>query len=126
MTCRYRSLFHVRYWAYHSRCIAPEPQSWEKFVPAYLIVDNEITDAKAYDEYRRQVLPLIGRFGGRLLVRGGPIAHLEGSWRPQRLVIIEFPSMDALQAWYHSSEYAPMLALRQSASTGSVVVAQGL
>ena len=95
-------------------------------MPAHLIVDNEITDPKAYDEYRRQVVPLIGLFGGRFLVRGGPISRLEGEWKPGRLVIIEFPSMDALQAWYCSPDYAPMLALRQSASTGSVVVAEGV
>lgn len=95
-------------------------------MPAYLIVDNEITDPKVYDEYRRQAVPLLGRFGGRLLVRGGPLSHLEGDWKPKRLVIIEFPSMDALQAWYHSAEYAPMRALRRSASIGSVVVADGI
>lgn len=94
-------------------------------MPAYLIVDNEITEPENYDEYRRQVVPLISRFGGRLLVRGGPIAHLEGGWKPRRLVIIEFPSMAALQAWYQSPDYAPMRALRQSASNGSVVAAEG-
>ena len=95
-------------------------------MPAYLIVDNQITDPKAYDEYRRRVVPLLGRFGGRFLVRGGQISHLEGEWKPQRLVIVEFPSMDALQAWYRSPEYAPILELRKSASTGSVVVAAGV
>jgi uncharacterized protein (DUF1330 family) len=95
-------------------------------VSTYLIVDNEITDPKAYDEYRRQVAPLLGRFGGRFLVRGGAISHLEGDWKPRRLVIVEFPSFDALQAFYHSPEYAPMRALRQSASIGSVVVADGV
>ena len=60
-------------------------------MPAYLIVDNQITDPKAYDEYRRRVVPLLGRFGGRFLVRGGQISHLEGEWKPQRLVIVEFP-----------------------------------
>jgi uncharacterized protein (DUF1330 family) len=99
---------------------------WENIVPAYLIVDNEITDPKVYDEYRRQVVPLLARFAGRFLVRGGAISHLEGDWKPRRLVIIEFPTMDALQAFYHSPEYAPMRALRQSASTGSVVVAGGV
>lgn len=95
-------------------------------MPAYLIVANEITDPSTYDEYRRQAVPLLSRYGGRVLVRGGPISHLEGDWKPRRLVIIEFPSMDALQAWYHSPEYAPMRALRQAASTGSVVVADGV
>jgi uncharacterized protein (DUF1330 family) len=109
------------------RGLDPRPVNlWENIVSAYLIVDNEITDPNAYDEYRRQVAPLIDRFGGRFLVRGGPISHLEGDWKPGRLVIVEFPSMDALQSWYRSPEYASMLALRQSASTGSVVVAQGV
>jgi uncharacterized protein (DUF1330 family) len=95
-------------------------------VTAYLIVDNEITDPKAYDEYRRQVMPLVERFGGRFRVRGGAISPLEGDWKPRRLVIIEFPSMDALQAWYRSPEYAPMLSLRQTASRGSVVAVEGV
>lgn len=94
-------------------------------MPAYLIVDNEITDPNTYDEYRHQVVPLIKRFGGRFLLRGGPVLHLEGEWKPQRLVLVEFPSMEALQAFYHSPEYAPMRALRQTASTGSVVGADG-
>lgn len=92
----------------------------------YLIVENEITNPGAYDEYRRQVVPLLSRFGGRFLVRGGAISRLEGDWKPRRLVIVEFPSMDALQAFYHSTEYAPMRALRQSASTGNVIVAEGV
>ncbi len=95
-------------------------------MPAYLIVENQITDQKTYDEYRRQVVPLISRFGGRFLIRGGPILHVEGDWKPQRLVLIEFPSMEALQAWYNSPEYAPMRVLRQAASTGSIVAADGV
>ena len=93
---------------------------------AYLIVDNVITDPKAYDEYRRQAVPLVAQFGGRFLIRGGPISPLEGNWKPQRMVLIEFPSMEALQAWYDSPEYAPMRALRQAASIGSVVAAGGV
>jgi uncharacterized protein (DUF1330 family) len=98
----------------------------ESVVPAYLIVENQITDPSAYDEYRRQVVPLIGRFGGRFLIRGGPILHVEGDWKPERLVVIEFPSMEALQAWYDAPEYAPLRVLRQAASIGSVVAVAGV
>jgi len=94
-------------------------------VAAYFIVDNEITDPKIFDEYRRQAVPLAVKFGGRFLVRGGAILPMEGGWKPKRLVLIEFPSMDALQAWYQSAEYAPLLAMRQSASVGSAVAVQG-
>jgi len=93
---------------------------------AYLIVDVEVSDPAAYEEYRQQVAPLIGRFGGRFLVRGGEFSVLEGHWQPRRLVIVEFPDKEALQAWYGSAEYAPLLALRQQAAQTNLVAVQGV
>ena len=93
---------------------------------AYLIADVDVTDQDTYAEYRRQVLPLVTKHGGRFLVRGGAHETLEGQWRPQRLVIIEFPDMAALKSWYHSPEYAALIALRQDASQGSLVAVEGI
>jgi uncharacterized protein (DUF1330 family) len=94
-------------------------------MPAYLIADTHVTDQDTYDEYKRQVPPLIAKFGGRFLVRGGVHEVLEGTWQPERLVIIEFPDMVALKAWYNSPEYAPLLALRQPAATDHLVAVPG-
>jgi len=94
-------------------------------MPAYLIADTHITDQQTYDEYKRQVPPLVARFGGRFLVRGGPHEVLEGTWQPARLVVIEFPDMNTLKAWYNSPEYAPLLALRQPAATDHLVAVPG-
>ena len=94
-------------------------------MPAYVIADTHITDQKTYEEYKRRVAPLIAKFGGRFLVRGGKHTVLEGTWRPHRLVVIEFPTMDALDRWYHSPEYAPVLALRQPAATVQLVAVEG-
>ena len=87
--------------------------------------DTKITDQKTYDEYKRQVGPLIAKFGGRFLVRGGKHAVLEGSWQLDRLVVIEFPMMEAITSWYNSPEYAPLLALRQPAATDYLVAVDG-
>ena len=92
---------------------------------AYLIADVEIHDPDVYAEYRRQVLPLIQKHGGRFVVRGGAHEVLEGEWKPQRLVIIEFPDMAALKGWYRSPEYAKLIELRQGASRGSIVAVEG-
>ena len=92
---------------------------------AYLIADSHITDHQTYDEYKRQVAPIVAKFGGRFLVRGGPHVLLEGTWQPARLVVIEFPDMDAVKAWYSSPEYAPLLALRQPAATDHLVAVPG-
>jgi uncharacterized protein (DUF1330 family) len=94
-------------------------------MPAYLIADTHITDQPTYDKYKQQVAPLIAKFGGRFLVRGGPHEVLEGSWQPSRLVLIEFPDMDRLKSWYNSPEYAPLLALRKPAATDHLVAVEG-
>ena len=93
---------------------------------AYLIADTDISDHQTYDEYKRQVAPVISKFGGRFLVRGGKQTVLEGAWRPHRLVVIEFPNMEALTSWYNSPEYAPLLALRQPAATDHLVAVEGV
>ena len=95
-------------------------------MPAYLIADTEITDHRTYDEYKRKVAPVIAKFGGRFLVRGGPHAVLEGTWQPHRLVVIEFPNMEALTSWYKSAEYAPLLALRKPAASDHLVAVEGI
>ncbi len=94
-------------------------------MPAYLIADTQITDHQTYDEYKRQVVPTISKFGGRFLVRGGRHELLEGNWQVHRLVVIEFPSMEALKSWYSSPEYAPLLAMRQPAATDHLVAVEG-
>lgn len=94
-------------------------------MPAYIIADTEIHDHKLYDEYKRKVLPTIQKFGGRFIVRGAPHELLEGTWRPHRLVVIEFPDMAKLKAWYRSPEYAPLLAMRQPAAIDHLVAVEG-
>ena len=94
-------------------------------MPAYLIADTHITDHKTYDEYKRRVAPTISKFGGRFLVRGGKHEVLEGNLQVERLVVIEFPSMEALKSWYGSPEYAPLLAMRQPAATDHLIAVEG-
>jgi uncharacterized protein (DUF1330 family) len=92
---------------------------------AYLIADVDVRDPDVYAEYRRQVLPLVTRHGGHFIVRGGAHETLEGEWQPKRLVVIEFPDMAALKAWYGSPEYTRLIALRQGVSRGSLVAVEG-
>lgn len=87
-------------------------------MPAYLIAEHIITDAAKFDEYRTQVAPLIARHGGRYLTKGDSHRLPEGGhWTPQRVVIIEFPDRAALQAWYDSPDYQPLIALRKACTS---------
>jgi uncharacterized protein (DUF1330 family) len=60
---------------------------------AYIIVEIEITDPAGYDDYKKLVPPTLAAYDGKFVVRGGACETLEGSWQPQRAVILEFPSM---------------------------------
>lgn len=93
---------------------------------AYLIADVEVIDQTAYEQYRQQVPATIAAHGGRYLARGGATQVLEGSWSPKRCVIVEFPSMEQLEAWWSSPEYAPLRAIRERAARSNLVVTQGL
>lgn len=95
-------------------------------MPAYLIAEVEITDPKAYEEYRKIVPGTIARYGGRYLVRGGSVETKEGGWTPSRVVVLEFASMDQARKWYHSPEYAPALAIRTRAGKSKVILVEGI
>ena len=51
---------------------------------------------------------------------------LEGDWDPQRLVVLEFESMERLREWYDSPEYAPLRRLRGEAAATQYAVVEGL
>jgi uncharacterized protein (DUF1330 family) len=92
---------------------------------AYVIAEVEVTDPVPYEEYRKLVPPTVAAYGGKFLVRGGATDTKEGDWRPKRLVVLEFPSMDQARKWYHSPEYAPALAIRLKAARSKVVLVEG-
>ncbi|WP_431281827.1 DUF1330 domain-containing protein [Humitalea sp. 24SJ18S-53] len=94
-------------------------------MPAYMIADLEVTDPSRFGEYRTAVSPMIARFGGRYLIRGPELEVKEGAPFFHRLVVLEFPSMDALRNFYDSPDYAPLLALREACSTSRLVFAEG-
>lgn len=95
-------------------------------MPAYLYANVEVTDPAAYETYRTRVPALIAAHGGRYLVRGGAVTVLEGSGVPHRQVILEFPDMAHLKAFYGAPEYQELIAIRQGASRGTLLAIEGV
>ncbi len=93
---------------------------------AYVIADVKIEDPVQYEDYRKMVPATIAAFGGRFIARGGQTEVLEGEWRPNRVVIMEFESVERAKAWWASEEYRAARELRQRTSTGSLIVVSGL
>jgi uncharacterized protein (DUF1330 family) len=94
-------------------------------VAAYVFGEIEVTDPTVYEDYRKQVLAVVTKYGGKFIVRGGRVEPLEGGWAPKRIVALEFPSLEQAQKWYRSPEYAPLIKLRQKASKGKLIIVEG-
>ena len=92
---------------------------------AYIIVDIEVTDPGPYEDYRNQVPPLVAKYGGKYLVRGGSFEILEGDWSPKRLVVLEFPSIETAKEFYDSDEYRPVKAIRLKSTNSNMVLVEG-
>ena len=94
---------------------------------SYMIVDVDIHDPDAYQSYKAQVTPIIEKFGGKYLVRGGTHETLENDlWAPTRLVILRFPDRDAASSFIHSPEYAPLKKIRRDNSDSTVIIVEGV
>lgn len=92
---------------------------------AYIIVDSEILDPAKYEEYKKLTPQAIAKHGGRFLVRGGQAVVLEGDWRPNRMVVIEFPSLEAARNFYTSVEYTAARRARAGAARMDMIAVDG-
>jgi uncharacterized protein (DUF1330 family) len=95
-------------------------------MPAYVIALIDVHDPDAYALYRAEVPAIVAAHGGRFLVRGGAQEVLEGEWPQTRTVVMAFPDRAAATAFYHSDAYQKIVPLRQAASTGRLLVVDGV
>jgi uncharacterized protein (DUF1330 family) len=100
---------------------------------AYMIAGNDVTDLETMKTYVAAAGPTLAPFEGKLLApklaelaAGGKVVHSEGPWKPTRVVLIEFPSMEKVLAWYQSPAYQAALPLRLRGSVGSLLFADGV
>jgi uncharacterized protein (DUF1330 family) len=100
--------------------------SKEETMSVIVIVNTNVKNPEAYEEYKAQARPLVEQNGGRYLVRGGPHEVIEGSWNPTRLVVIEFPDKEAFESFYNSPEYKEVMKIRHANADSDMVVAESM
>ena len=93
---------------------------------AYIVVDGEVTDPVRYETYKKLAQAAIAKHGGRYLVRGGETSVLEGDWQPHRIVVLEFPSANAIERFYSSPEYQAARAAREGAARMNLIAVEGV
>jgi len=93
---------------------------------AYLISDITVRDRAAFEVYRTRAADAIRTYGGRYLARLGEVQVLEGSWNPNMIVVVEFPSLEQARAWYRSPEYAFALEMHNKALSRNLILVDGV
>ena len=92
---------------------------------AYIIADIDITDPVKYEDYKKLTPGAVAKHGGRFVARGGQTATLEGTWKPGRVVIIEFPTFEQARNFYTSVEYTAARRARAGAATFRMIAVDG-
>jgi uncharacterized protein (DUF1330 family) len=59
------------------------------------------------------------------VVRGGSVNLKEGDWQPRHVLMLEFPSLEQAERWYDSSEYKPLIAIREMAARTQLLIVEG-
>ena len=94
---------------------------------AYVIVDTKINDPEAYEIYKAKAKPIAESYGGIYRTRGGEIEVLEADlWTPTRIVVLEFPDMQAARDFANSDEYAPVKAIRHANAKCTLIIVDGV
>ena len=97
---------------------------------AYVIFDVGPSDRDAVKPYLERAFDTLIPHGGKVIARSSNIEVRESThgpgWHPNRILIIEFPSMDAARSWYESPEYQEILPIRLKASKDNMVIVEGV
>jgi uncharacterized protein (DUF1330 family) len=92
----------------------------------YIVIESSVKDAQKYGQYISQVPGIVAKYGGRYLVRGGKVTSLLGCrWRPERMIVLEFPSEECVREWLYSPEYQAIAPLREEGAEIRAVLLEG-
>jgi uncharacterized protein (DUF1330 family) len=94
-------------------------------MPGYLVANVDVHDPALFEEYRKQVPAILAAHGGRYIVRGATLDHVEGKLPFKRMVVLEFPSVEAARRFYDSPEYAPVKKLRMDSARSDIAIVDG-
>ncbi len=95
-------------------------------MPAYVLIELTVLDPEEMEEYKKRAPEAVAAFDGKFIVRGGAITTLEGVWEPERIVLIQFPSVERAKEWWNSEQYAEVKAIRHRAAKAEMILLEGL
>jgi uncharacterized protein (DUF1330 family) len=91
----------------------------------YLILDLSITDFDGFKEYIEKIPDFIGKHGGRYIVQGVVPEVMEGNWKPERMVVLEFPTPIKAKEFLQDPEARSLFAIRHNTTNSKLILVEG-
>ena len=92
---------------------------------AYLVLDFSILDLPGFLPYADAIPTFIEKHEGRYIVRGVEPLVMEGTWSPERVVVLEFPSQEHAKAFLADPDAQPLFALRHRTTDSKLILVEG-
>ena len=92
---------------------------------AYLVLDLAVKDFARFRKYIAEIPAFIAKHSGKYIVQGVQPTTIEGDWKPERLVIIEFPGREKAEAFLGDPEIQDLFKVRHDTTTSNLVLADG-
>lgn len=92
---------------------------------AFLIIDLSIHDPRLFSEYLTMIPFFVKKHLGRYIVQGAEATVIENEWRPEKVVVIEFPSRKNAEAFLSDPEAKELFKLRHKSTTSKMILVDG-
>lgn len=92
----------------------------------YALAQISIHDRERYHRYVSEFMDVLIKYQGRLLAAHEGPEVIEGEWPYDKVILISFTDRAAFDQWRHSAEYTEISKDRVAATTGPVLLVDGI
>ena len=92
---------------------------------AYLVLDLTVNDFGGFKRYIAEIPAFIAKHSGKYIVCGAQPTAIEGDWKPERIVIIEFPDRETAEAFLNDPESQNLFKIRHATTISKLVLVDG-
>ncbi|MGJ4943015.1 DUF1330 domain-containing protein [Bradyrhizobium sp. HKCCYLS1011] len=92
---------------------------------AYLVLDIAVHDFGSFKEYIDEVPAFVAKHRGRYIVQGAVPSPIEGDWRPERMVILEFPARQNATDFLSDPDIRGLFVIRHRTTASKLVLVDG-
>ena len=92
----------------------------------YVVAQMRFTDRDSYDRYAKDFFAVFMKYDGTVLAADEDPVALEGTYDWEKVVLLSFPSIQALDDWAGSAAYQRISTNRTGGTESCVIRLRGL